>query len=117
MLSDLKLENLILENKKDNANLKVIDFGTSRKVNPDEKLSRRIGTVPLFISKPPQPYYMAPEVLNKSYNLKCDVWSCGVILYILLCGYPPFNGDDAEIKRRITLGKVDFDRTWSVTSP
>ena len=54
---------------------------------------------------------MAPEVLNKSYNKKCDVWSCGVVLYILLCGYPPFNGDDKEIKQKIHKGKYSFDRT------
>ena len=53
---------------------------------------------------------MAPEVLNKSYDMKCDVWSIGVIMYILLCGYPPFNGDDKEIKRKITLGKYEYDR-------
>jgi calcium-dependent protein kinase len=61
------------------------------------------------------PYYIAPEVLNKSYNEKCDVWSCGVILYILLCGYPPFNGAndkqiiDAVLKGKFTLDEPEWD--------
>lgn len=79
---DLKPENLLFDQKKQNANIKVIDFGTSRKFDPTKKLTKRLGT----------PYYIAPEVLKKNYDEKCDVWSCGVILYILLCGYPPFNG-------------------------
>ena len=55
------------------------------------------------------PYYIAPEVLNWNYNEKCDIWSCGVILYILLCGFPPFNGfNNDEIISKIKLKKFKF---------
>lgn len=53
---------------------------------------------------------MAPEVIEGQYNEKCDVWSCGVILYILLCGYPPFYGRDANsIYNKILKGDFSFN--------
>jgi calcium-dependent protein kinase len=75
---DLKPENLLLqsEGSDDSAVIKVIDFGTSAKVDPNKKMKKTFGT----------PYYIAPEVLLASYDRKCDIWSCGVIMYILLCG-------------------------------
>ena len=57
------------------------------------------------------PYYIAPEILRGNYNLKCDMWSLGVILYILLCGSPPFNGNNNdEIFEKILRGKYDMKR-------
>lgn len=79
---DLKPENVVFT--KDD-NVKIVDFGTSKVFNC-EKMRQTYGT----------PYYIAPEVLNQNYNEKCDVWSCGVILYILLSGVPPFNGKDEK---------------------
>ena len=56
------------------------------------------------------PYYISPEVLAGSYDLSCDMWSAGCMLYILLCGYPPFYGDDNnEILAMVQRGNFDFD--------
>ncbi|CAK75708.1 unnamed protein product (macronuclear) [Paramecium tetraurelia] len=97
---DLKPENVIFINEDPNSQLKVIDFGTSRKFDNTKAMSKRLGT----------PYYIAPEVLNHQYNEKCDIWSCGIILYILLCGYPPFSGkSENQILDRVKAGKFNFD--------
>jgi len=97
---DLKPENLVYESKKKDSNLKVIDFGTAKTFKPNQKMSETYGTA----------YYIAPEILSANYNEKCDVWSCGVILYILLSGTPPFPGrDDREILRKVKAGKYNFD--------
>ncbi len=97
---DLKPENLLLLYKsEDDLTIKVIDFGTSRTFDPNTKMQHKFGT----------PYYIAPEVLKKMYDEKCDVWSCGVIMYILLCGYPPFRGKGhKEIFEKIKKGSFDM---------
>ena len=94
---DLKPENLLLDRESADATLKVIDFGTSAIFDDSKKLTQKYGTA----------YYIAPEVLRREYNEKCDIWSCGVILYIFLCGKPPFGGkNDKDILSRVTQGIV-----------
>lgn len=82
MHRDLKPENLLIDGT--DGSIKLIDFGISIKLEPGKSLSNRMGT----------PFYMAPEVIVGSYDQKCDIWSCGVILYIFLSGKPPFNADN-----------------------
>ena len=64
------------------------------------------------------PYYIAPEVLRKDYDKQCDIWSIGVILYILMCGKPPFNGrSDGEIIAAAKKGKYNFrQEIWKTRS-
>ncbi len=79
---DLKPENMLFELNSDM--IKIIDFGIAVKRKKNEVLTVRVGT----------PYYIAPEVLCKSYGEKCDIWSAGVILFMMILGYPPFRGDN-----------------------
>ena len=105
MHRDLKPENILLEDNKSFDQIKVIDFGTALMFNSDQQFQDTIGT----------PYYIAPEVLNKSYSKECDLWSTGVILYILLSGLPPFNGrNDTEIISSIKKGVFNFkNKVWN----
>lgn len=99
---DLKPENFLFETPAEDAELKVIDFGLSRM---DDGLSAGVMT-----TRVGTPYYIAPEVLGRHYDKSCDLWSIGVITYILLCGYPPFYGDtDPEIFASVRAGRYDFD--------
>ena len=92
---DIKPENIVFNNR---GTLKLVDFGTSRVIK-NKNMNKTHGT----------PYYIAPEVLNENYNEKCDVWSSGIIFYILLSGIPPFNGrNDNEILERVVEGYFNF---------
>ena len=105
---DLKPENLILQDNSREYSLKVIDFGCAALMAPSKQLETFVGSA----------YYIAPEVFTKKYDEKCDIWSAGVIMYILLCGYPPFDGkDNAAIHAKIKTGVYEFpDREWSQIS-
>eukprot|EP00598_Pedospumella_elongata_P002477 CAMPEP_0184981204 /NCGR_PEP_ID=MMETSP1098-20130426/11028_1 /TAXON_ID=89044 /ORGANISM="Spumella elongata, Strain CCAP 955/1" /LENGTH=628 /DNA_ID=CAMNT_0027504749 /DNA_START=246 /DNA_END=2132 /DNA_ORIENTATION=- len=83
---DLKLENFLFEDHNSNSPLILIDFGLSKHVSPGERLTQKVGSC----------YYTAPEVLNGNYDYKCDVWSLGVLCYMLLSGSPPFFGKTVD---------------------
>lgn len=97
---DLKPENFLFLTEADDAPVKIIDFGLSR--HDDTHLG-------IMQTKVGTPYYVAPEVLRREYTNSCDIWSIGVITYILLCGYPPFYGDsDTQIFESVRVGRFDF---------
>ena len=98
---DLKPENILFSSMEPKSQLKIIDFGLSKVLNEiDQIMKGEVGTL----------YYMAPEVIMGNYNEKCDVWSCGVILYIMLSGNPPFYSKNEEkLKQKICSMKYNFD--------
>ncbi|XP_042509798.1 calcium-dependent protein kinase 1-like [Macadamia integrifolia] len=99
MHRDLKPENFLLASKEEDSPLKAIDFGLSIFFKPGETFYDVVGS----------PYYVAPEVLRKRYGPEADVWSVGVITYILLSGVPPFWAEtEQEIFQQILHGHLDF---------
>ncbi|XVF75804.1 hypothetical protein PTKIN_Ptkin13bG0216400 [Pterospermum kingtungense] len=101
MHRDLKPENFLFANKKETAALKAIDFGLSVFFKPGERFTEIVGS----------PYYMAPEVLKRNYGPEIDVWSAGVILYILLSGVPPFWAETEQgVAQAIIRSVIDFKR-------
>ncbi|CAM9885186.1 unnamed protein product [Ectocarpus sp. 6 AP-2014] len=105
---DLKPENLLLVSDDDDAVIKLADFGFARPVG-ETGLSTQCGT----------PGYVAPEILKgELYGKPVDIWSIGVITYILLGGYPPFHDDNqAKLYQKIKKGKVSFHpQYWSTVS-
>ncbi|XP_022744388.1 CDPK-related kinase 1-like [Durio zibethinus] len=106
---DLKPENFLFTTKDENSPLKAIDFGLSDYVKPDERLNDIVGSA----------YYVAPEVLHRSYGTEADMWSIGVIAYILLCGSRPFWArTESGIFRTVLKADPSFDEApWPSLSP
>ena len=99
---DLKPENVLIvdKDKNDFPRIKICDFGTSQIFEKGKAQRKVFGS----------PYYLAPEIYDKNYNEKCDLWSCGIILYILLSARPPFGGEeDEEIIESVKLGRYDLE--------
>lgn len=106
---DIKPQNLLLTSKDDNAHIKITDFGFARRVHTPHSLTSRCGT----------PTFVAPEILkNIPHDQSCDLWSIGVVVYILLVGYPPFMKDtQAELFQQIRTGTWGFlEEDWQHVS-
>lgn len=97
---DIKPENIVFNEESESSNVKIIDFGLSKSFHSkNHDMKTRVGTC----------FYMAPEVIKGDYDEKCDVWSLGVLLYVLVSGRAPFNGsDDNAIIKKIMEGKLEF---------
>ncbi|WCJ22484.1 Calcium-dependent protein kinase (CDPK) family protein [Euphorbia peplus] len=106
---DLKPENFLFTSGGEDAYMKLIDFGLSDFIRPDERLNDIVGSA----------YYVAPEVLQRSYSLEADIWSIGVIAYILLCGSRPFWArTESGIFRAVLRSDPNFeDLPWPSVTP
>ncbi|CAN0911312.1 CDPK-related kinase 4 [Linum grandiflorum] len=106
---DLKPENFLFTTKDEDAPMKMIDFGLSDYVRPEQRLNDIVGSA----------YYVAPEVLHRSYSVEADMWSIGVITYILLCGSRPFWArTESGIFRSVLRADPNFnDSPWPSVTP
>jgi calcium-dependent protein kinase len=105
---DYRLENILIHSvdyyNVDNMdvplyNIRISDFKSARNFKNSKKLNKKVGN----------PYYIAPEVLKRKYNEKCDIWSCGIAMYILLTGKAPFSGNaDKEVLEKVEHGVLEF---------
>ncbi|KAG5251654.1 hypothetical protein OIU76_007876 [Salix suchowensis] len=106
---DLKPENFLFTSGSEDADMKLIDFGLSDFIKPDDRLNDIVGSA----------YYVAPEVLHRSYCLEADIWSIGVITYILLCGSRPFWArTESGIFRAVLRSDPNYeDLPWPSVTP
>ena len=105
---DIKPENIMVDFSREKS-LKIIDFGSAVEYNRHtERLRDKLGSS----------LYMAPEIFNEDYDERCDVWSVGVLLYILLTGKPPFTGhSEHEIKSKMIKGEIKLSEPiWEYVS-
>ena len=106
----MKPENILLASLPNETNpiIKLIDFGLPKYIKKGQKLNSKIGT----------PYYLAPEVLEGKYDKQCDLWSIGVITYVLLCGYPPFNAEKEHdlFNKILCLDYEFYEKEWDQIS-
>eukprot|EP00928_Gymnodinium_smaydae_P063002 TRINITY_DN46710_c0_g1_i1.p1 TRINITY_DN46710_c0_g1~~TRINITY_DN46710_c0_g1_i1.p1 ORF type:complete len:492 (-),score=87.01 TRINITY_DN46710_c0_g1_i1:132-1607(-) len=105
---DIKPESVLLQDASDNAEIKVIDFGYAAECAKGCILTSKVGSI----------HFMAPDMIAGAYGNKCDIWSCGVLTYVMLCGSPPFSGEnDAVISQAILAGSFEFmQAAWGLIS-
>lgn len=98
---DLKPENFLFSTKASDNEIKLVDFGLAVRFEAGLPMKSLVGT----------PYFVAPEVLRGRYTQSCDVWSLGVVFYMMLTGEPPFTGRNVtEVYQKATSGVIDFTK-------
>ena len=106
---DLKPENILMTSNKEDASPKIVDFGLSKIIGPDEFCTEPYGTL----------IYVAPEILQGTpYNKMIDMWSLGVITYLLLTGIIPFDAEEGDLIEQILYESIPYPKViWNMISP